>query len=75
MDFASADKAAYASLASKISSLPGEIGILVNNVGVGHTMPVPFELCSEEEMEGVVSINVRATMKVTQMVLPKMLTR
>jgi len=73
IDFGTADNAAYASLAETVSSLGGKVGVLVNNVGVGHSMPVPFELCSEEEMEGVININVRATMKVTQMVLPSML--
>lgn len=73
IDFASADGQAYASLKSSIDSLDAPIGVLVNNVGVSHSMPVPFAECPEDEMEGTLDINARATMRITRIVLPHLL--
>lgn len=42
-------------------------------MGVSHSMPVDFDECPESEMENVVEINVLATMRVTKIVLPNML--
>lgn len=73
IDFAHPASRAYESLKSAVSSLDGPVGVLVNNVGVSHSMPVDFHECPESEMETVVEINVLATMRVTKIVLPKML--
>ena len=73
IDFASASADSYAGLKSVVASLDGQIGVLVNNVGVSHSHPVYFHECPESEMQNVVEINVNATMRITRMVLPNML--
>ena len=75
IDFANPGASAYDDLKSAVNSLDGPVGVLVNNVGVSHSMPVDFHECPESEMENVVEINVLATMRVTKIVLPNMLSK
>lgn len=75
IDFARPDASAYDNLKATVSSLDGPVGVLVNNVGVSHSMPVDFHECPDSEMENVVEINVLATMRVTKIVLPNMLSK
>ena len=49
-----------------------DVSILINNVGQSHSIPVPFSLTSEEERESIININVRATLRITSLVLPGM---
>ncbi|CAD6571032.1 MAG: hypothetical protein CYPHOPRED_004262, partial [Cyphobasidiales sp. Tagirdzhanova-0007] len=72
IDFSSATASDYKSLQSKLSSM-GAIGVLVNNVGLGHGMPVTFQECPESEMENILEINCRATMRITKIVIPSMI--
>ncbi|KAI1299020.1 hypothetical protein F5Y03DRAFT_366551 [Xylaria venustula] len=74
MDFAAIDNDAdYARLAKRIDDL--DVGILINNVGQSHSIPVPFTLTDESEMENIININCRGTLKVTRIVAPGMQTR
>ena len=73
IDFSKGDKESYESLQTSLSNL--NVGILINNVGKSHEMPVPFELTPSEEMESIVEININATLKVTKLVLPKLIER
>lgn len=52
-----------------------EIGVLVNNVGQSHDIPVPFHLTPTEELQNIININVTSTLRVTQTLLPKLLAR
>ncbi|GAP84741.1 putative 3-ketoacyl- reductase [Rosellinia necatrix] len=71
MDFAAVNNDAdYAELAERVNSL--DVGILVNNVGQSHSIPVPFTLTDEAEMENIININCRGTLKVTRIVAPGM---
>ncbi|KAI0813848.1 hypothetical protein GGR55DRAFT_547378 [Xylaria sp. FL0064] len=71
MDFAAVDNDAdYSRLAERVNSL--DVGILVNNVGQSHSIPVPFTLTEETEMENIININCRGTLKVTRIVAPGM---
>ncbi|KAI1347077.1 hypothetical protein F5Y01DRAFT_257570 [Xylaria sp. FL0043] len=71
MDFAALDNDAdYARLAERVNSL--DVGILINNVGQSHSIPVPFTLTEETEMENIININCRGTLKVTRIVAPGM---
>ncbi|KAI1277917.1 hypothetical protein F5Y07DRAFT_77548 [Xylaria sp. FL0933] len=71
MDFSAVDNDAdYARLAERINSL--DVGILINNVGQSHSIPVPFTLTEETEMENIININCRGTLKVTRIVAPGM---
>lgn len=51
----------------------GDVRILVNNAGVSHEMPVLFEDCKAEEIEGVMGVNNAGVLRVTKDVLPFML--
>ncbi|MCJ1260277.1 hypothetical protein MMC22_000137 [Lobaria immixta] len=73
IDFASASAQDYARLASLIKDL--DIAILVNNVGASHDIPVPFVQTPPQEIENIIIINNLATLRVTQLVAPGMISR
>ena len=75
IDFARASDADYESLDAFIADLPGDVAILVNNVGVSHAMPVRFAQTERAEADAIVSVNVTATLRVTSFVLPRLLDR
>ncbi|KAK7202405.1 3-ketoacyl-CoA reductase, partial [Myxozyma melibiosi] len=71
IDFSSATDADYDALKALVGGL--EIGVLVNNVGQSHSIPVPFAVVDEQELKDIVTINDLATLRVTRIVLPQML--
>lgn len=73
MDFAKNDDGDYAKLKALVDGL--DVGILVNNVGQSHSIPVPFVLTTKEEMRDIITINCIGTLKVTQIVAPGMVQR
>ncbi|THU89383.1 3-ketoacyl-CoA reductase [Dendrothele bispora CBS 962.96] len=73
IDFSKNDEKAYTGLIATIESL--EIGVLVNNVGKSHSMPAYLVDIPQDEIADIVAINVNATMRVTNMVLPGMIQR
>ncbi|TEB37438.1 3-ketoacyl-CoA reductase, partial [Coprinellus micaceus] len=73
IDFAKAGDAEYAEFAKSVEDL--DVGVLVNNVGKSHSMPVYFVDTPKDELEDIVSINVNATIKVTYAILPGMVQR
>lgn len=73
MDFAKNDDADYAKLKQLVEGL--DVAILINNVGQSHSMPVPFTLTPEKEMNDIITINCFGTLKVTQIVAPVMAKR
>ncbi|CAA7259161.1 unnamed protein product [Cyclocybe aegerita] len=73
IDFAKADETEYASFSSAVEGR--DIGVLVNNVGKSHAMPVYFIDTPKDEVKDIVSINVNATLRVTYAVLPGMVQR
>ena len=73
MDFARNDDADYAKLKALVDGL--DVGILVNNVGQSHSIPVPFVLTPKEEMRDIITINCVGTLRVTQIVAPGMVQR
>lgn len=68
MDFSHDNNADYERLAELIQGL--DVGILINNVGMSHSIPVPFLETSPEELQNIVVINCLGTLKVTQTVAP-----
>ncbi|KAG8759957.1 hypothetical protein FRC14_004510 [Serendipita sp. 396] len=50
-----------------------DVGVLVNNVGRSHEMPVYFAETPEQEMKDIINININGTLAITRVVLPKML--
>ena len=73
MDFAANRDADYAALAALIADL--DVGILINNVGSSHSIPVPFTETSHEELTNIITVNNLATLRVTQLVAPGMIAR
>jgi len=71
IDFAANDEAAYDSFFASLKAL--DVGVLVNNVGKSHSVPIYFAETPKEEMNDIVSINVNATLRVTHGILPGMI--
>jgi len=72
MDFGQDKQEDYNAL-KKVLAGVGPISILINNVGLSHSIPVPFAETPASEIDQIITINCLATLKVTQMVLPHML--
>lgn len=70
IDFSAGDDAQYAVLEKKVKAL--DVGVLINNVGRSHNMPVPFVETPQEEMLAITEININATLRVTQIVGPEL---
>lgn len=68
MDFSEDDDDNYEALSELLSGL--DVGILINNVGQSHNMPVKFLDCTQEEMQNIITINCTGTLKVTKVVAP-----
>ncbi|KAJ9474597.1 Very-long-chain 3-oxoacyl-CoA reductase [Pseudozyma hubeiensis] len=73
IDFALGDERQYESLQHTVKDL--NIGVLVNNVGKSHNMPVTFAETTEEEMEDIIEINVVSVLRVSRMIIPGMVER
>ncbi|KAJ5362853.1 hypothetical protein N7541_003697 [Penicillium brevicompactum] len=73
MDFSQNSDADYEALNQLVSEL--EVSVLVNNVGLSHSIPVPFAQTPAAEMADIVTINCTGTLRVTQLVVPGMMQR
>jgi 17beta-estradiol 17-dehydrogenase / very-long-chain 3-oxoacyl-CoA reductase len=73
MDFSQNQDSDYVALKKLIEGL--DISILVNNVGLSHSIPVPFVETPHKEMVDIIMINCMATLRVTQLVAPGMISR
>jgi 17beta-estradiol 17-dehydrogenase / very-long-chain 3-oxoacyl-CoA reductase len=73
MDFSKNNDADYAKLKALVDAL--DVGILVNNVGQSHSIPVPFILTPKDEIRDIITINCTGTLRVTQIVAPGMVQR
>ena len=71
MDFAQNRDKDYIALKRLVDEI-GDISILVNNVGLSHSMPVSFTETPEQEMKDIITINCMGTLRVTQMIAPGM---
>ncbi|KAK3069454.1 hypothetical protein LTR53_012186 [Teratosphaeriaceae sp. CCFEE 6253] len=73
MDFAANDDNDYAHLAPFLAE--HDISILINNVGLSHSIPVPFAETPEQEMRDIITVNCTGTLRITQLIAPGMITR
>lgn len=73
MDFARNDDIDYGRLKKLIDGL--DISILINNVGLSHSIPVQFVETPHKEMTDIIMINCLATLRVTQLIAPGMISR
>ncbi len=63
----------YAGLAEKLKSL--EVGVLVNNVGVGYDHPAFFDEVPEKTLWDLVYVNMASATMITHAVIPGMVAR
>ena len=63
----------YARLKALVDGL--DIGILINNVGISHEIPVPFTETNPKEIESIITVNCSATLRVAQIVAAGMVQR
>ena len=73
MDFGANKDEDYARLKALVDGL--DVGILVNNVGISHDIPVPFTETPRKEIESIIAINCSATLRVAQIVAAGMVQR
>lgn len=73
MDFSKNNEGDYAKLKALVDGL--DVGILINNVGQSHSIPVPFIQTEKKELTDIIAINCLATLRVTQIVAPGMVQR
>lgn len=73
MDFSRNLDADYAGLRKTVDGL--DISILINNVGLSHSIPVPFVETPQKEMTDIIMINCLATLRTTQLITPGMISR
>ena len=73
IDFSANIDIDYARLKALVDSL--DIAILINNVGVSHSIPVTFAETPKDEMDSIITVNCIATLRVTQVIVPGMIQR
>ncbi|WWC88981.1 uncharacterized protein L201_003896 [Kwoniella dendrophila CBS 6074] len=52
-----------------------DLGVLINNVGASHVMPIPFAETERSEMNQIVETNINWTLYLTRAVIPSMIIR
>jgi len=73
MDFARNDDIDYGRLKALLTDV--DVSILVNNVGLSHSIPVPFVQTPHNEMTNIIVINCLGTLRITQLIAPGMISR
>lgn len=73
MDYSQDKDADYQNLAKLLEGL--DVGILINNVGQSHSIPVPFLETPSDELQNIVTINCLGTLKTTKVVAPLLIAR
>ncbi|KAJ1941620.1 hypothetical protein FBU59_003450 [Linderina macrospora] len=70
VDYSNVDDSKWAEIRSLLESV--RVGVLVNNVGTSYDFPMYVEDVSEERINALVELNMRAMIKMTRFVLPQM---
>ena len=60
---------------ARLKDTTDTLRLAVNNVGKSHTAPVYFAEAAEKEVEDILRINVNANVRVTKLILPRMIER
>ncbi|KAK5654501.1 hypothetical protein OQA88_7130 [Cercophora sp. LCS_1] len=68
MDYSQDKDEDYERLGKLLQGL--DVGILINNVGQSHSIPVSFLQTPKDELESIVTINCMGTLKTTRVVAP-----
>ena len=72
LDCANLNSSAQEKLKSEISKL-GDVGILVNNVGMSYPFPQYFHELNDQQVKDLIELNVNTTTWMTRFVLPAMI--
>ncbi|TXT13106.1 hypothetical protein VHUM_01507 [Vanrija humicola] len=72
-----ADAAGLHSSVERIAAVAGsvDLGVLINNVGASHEMPVAFAETDAAEIDAIVQTNISWTLQLTRAVLPLLVAR
>ncbi|KAI8890989.1 NAD(P)-binding protein [Backusella circina FSU 941] len=70
MDFTKGDAQDFKNVGEIIDTI--KVGVLVNNVGVNHSIPTPFVEEDEALIDNIIEVNIKGLMKMTKLVLPQM---
>jgi len=73
IDFINADNATFEAINNAIGKLGGQVGVLVNNVGINYDYPLFFLEADGKLDQDIVNVNINVTNKMTKLVLPRML--
>lgn len=73
IDYSNFDQAAQDKVAKTFQELDGGLGVLVNNVGMSYPFPLYFHELSDEDVRGLLELNVTSTTLMTRLALPIML--
>ncbi|MBW0506820.1 hypothetical protein O181_046535 [Austropuccinia psidii MF-1] len=66
------DWSAFSDTLNRITQ-QSSLSIIINNAGLSHSCPVPFELTPLEELTSIPAVNIIAPLRITQIGLPHML--
>lgn len=72
-DFASGDEGMFTRIRDELAGL--DVGVLYNNAGLSYDHAEYLHLVSDEQVAGIVDLNVNATTQMTRIVLPGMVER
>ncbi|KAL7568717.1 hypothetical protein ACA910_021711 [Epithemia clementina (nom. ined.)] len=72
-DYSKFDKSEQEKMKKELQGL--EIGILINNVGIGYRYPRFFDELPDEEVQQMLTLNIDSAVWMTRIVLPNMLER
>ncbi|KAH3902171.1 probable Very-long-chain 3-oxoacyl-CoA reductase [Saccharomycodes ludwigii] len=61
----------YSKISQVTDNLP--ITVLVNNVGQSHSIPVPFLETEDKEINDIITINDKFTLKITKIIVPRII--
>lgn len=72
-----ADAAGLHAAVARVAAVASEVdlGVLVNNVGASHEMPVQFAETAPSEIDQIIQTNVSWTLQLTRAILPGMISR
>lgn len=62
----------YKDIETVLNTIPS-VSILINNVGLSHSIPVPFLETPAAELHNIIAVNNLATLKITQLIAPRII--
>ncbi|RCI04463.1 hypothetical protein CU098_010082 [Rhizopus stolonifer] len=70
MDFTKGNAEDFKKVGEIVDSI--KVGVLVNNVGVNHDIPTPFDEEEQTIIDNIIEVNIKGLMRMTKLVLPQM---